>query len=357
MRSADVRVAFFHKDFEPHLGGGGTARHIHGLATALSGLGVDVRVAAPHPEKITSPYLTVSIDAPADMREQMEWADVVHLHGARSLQTYRGARLAYSMGKPFFYTPHCWYQPRSLPNAALKLLWDHVAERFLLTHCVKTIILTDVWREFLRERRLPADQTVVIPNCVLKSELKTVERRPSEQRPGPIIFSLGRLSPEKRGCDVIAALAEPELAGARLKIAGKGTDRPALESLAARLGVADRVEFLGFVSDEEVADIVAKADVFVLASAEEGLPTILLEMILAEIPVVCTNIPGNLAITEVAGVKATYDVGDVKALAGLLASPQKIDASRLACVEDRFTWEKVAPRLLSSYEEALTHDS
>lgn len=347
-----MRIALVHKDFEPHRGGGGTARHIHGLASALAGLGAEVRVVAPGPEAILAPYRAVAIESAKDLAAHAVWADVVHVHGARSTLAFRGARLARRLRKPFFYTPHCWYRPRSVANAVAKALWDQTVERYLLSRCAATIILTEVWREHLRRRLLPVERTLVVPNCVLKSDLKIAPRLAVEGGAGPLIFSLGRLSPEKRGRDVIAALAEPALAGARLKIAGKGPDRPALEDLAERLGVADRVEFLGFVADDEAARIAAAADVFVLASEEEGLPTILLEMILAGVPVVCTNIPGNLAIARAAGVDAVYEVGDVKALAELLARPRAVAPEGRAAVEALFTWEKIAPKILAAYQAA-----
>ena len=53
-----MRVLQIHKDFQPLLGGGGTARHIHGLARALAGKGCDVRVVAPDAEDIQAPYTT-----------------------------------------------------------------------------------------------------------------------------------------------------------------------------------------------------------------------------------------------------------------------------------------------------------
>lgn len=352
-----MRIVLVHKDFEPHRGGGGTARHIHGLASALGALGADVRVVAPHPEKITSPYRTWDLAKFEDLREHVEWADVVHVHGARSVLAFRAAHLAKSLGKPFFYTAHCWYKPRSLGNAIGKALWDQTAERYMLANCAGTIILTDVWHDYLRGKYLPTGKLIVYPNCVLKSELTIAPRRKSSGTLAPVIYSVGRLSPEKRGRDVIAALADPLLAGAKLKIAGKGADRPALEDFARQLGVADRVTFLGFVSDEESAKIAAEADVFVLASEEEGLPTILLEMILAGVPIVCTKIPGNLAITRPAGVEAVYDVGDIKTLAKLLARPEPVTPDGYAAVENLFTWENVGPKILSAYRASVSMTS
>ncbi len=337
-------------------GGGGTARHIHGLATALAHLGHEVRVIAPVPAAVAEPYHTRAA-TPRDFAGHVAWADVVHVHGARSTYALKAAVAAWRAGKPFFYTAHCWYGPRSRRNALAKAAWDQTAERFLLSRCAKTVILTEYWRGYLAAKRLPTDRLIVIPNCVLEAELHTLPPgTPVERLAGrPAIISVGRLSPEKRGRDLIAALATPQLAEAQAHIVGKGPDRAELEALAGRHGVADRTHFYGFVSDEDVARMTAGSDAFVLASEEEGLPTIILEMILARIPVVCTAIPGNLAITETAGLTTTYPVGEVAKLSALLAgwSTLRIDDAMTAAVRRSFTWEGRAPEIAGAYAAAV----
>ncbi len=351
-----MKVAMLHKDFEPLRGGGGTARHIHGLATALSQLGCEVRVIAPRPERFGSPYTTYDLNGDIALREHIVWADVVHVHGARSTLALRGARLSRALDTPFFYTPHCWYGPRSFPNAVAKKIWDQIGERYLLAKCAATIVLTPFWQEYLAAHRLPYHKTVVIPNCVLKTDVIDDRRRclhPFSSGSKYLqILSVGRLSPEKRGADLIRALAEPVLSAARLTIVGKGPDQNNLEDLATELGVIDRVEFRGFVPDDELAGLISNSDVFVLASEEEGLPTILLEMIFSRLPIVCTKIPGNLAITEPLGIASTYEVGDYETLASLIANYDATSISDhvVETAETQFVWEKRAVDILNLYK-------
>ena len=171
----------------------------------------------------------------------------------------------------------------------------------------------------------------------------------------PAILTVGRLDPVKRVGDVIRALALPALSTAHFHIVGRGEQREPLEALARELGVADRVTFHGFVDDAGVARMVASADAFVLASEQEGLPTVLLEMLIARLPVVCTRIPGNLAITDVAGVTTTYDVGDISALAALLAaSPaEHVAEDSIAALRRTFTWEERADDIVALYGRAI----
>lgn len=351
-----MRVLQVHKDFEPLKGGGGTARHIHGLGTALAAKGCEVEVASLQPEIIETPYRSFYA-APSDLAAHVRRADVVHVHGARSKYAVWGAVLAARYGKPFFYTPHAFYEPHNAFNALNKAVWDRTAEKFLLERGSCTILLTDAWFGWLKARGISDKRTAIIPNCVLEAALIAPPARESvEHLPGaPAILTIGRLDPVKRVGDVIRALATPPLASAHFHIIGKGDQRPELEALAAQLGVADRVTFHGFVDDEGAARMIAQSDVFVLASEQEGLPTVLLEMLLARQPVVCTRIPGNLAIMNVAQARTTYDVGDIDALARLLAEArsQVIDDAAVARLREAFTWERRADEILALYRAGL----
>jgi glycosyltransferase involved in cell wall biosynthesis len=354
-----MRVLYVHKDFDPRAGGGGTARHIYGLATTIAKLGCEARVIAPSPAPFKEPFLTITSDG-SDFAKHIEWADVVHVHGARSGFAFSAARAASKAGRPFFYTPHCWYDPKSVANAVVKAIWDQTAERFLLGRSAGTFILTEEWREWVVKRRLPTDRLIVVPNCVLAGDLPKIDCHAGVEHlsGSPAILSVGRLSAEKRGSDIIKALAEPALAAAELHIVGRGDDQAAMAAVAEKLGVQDRVHFYGFVSDDGVSKMIAGGDVFAFASSQEGLPTILLEMIVARIPTVSTRIPGNLAITDAAGMQSTYEVGDIPRLAALLAEPASIPISdgMVASVMQHFTWEARAPEILAAYQRATQSD-
>jgi len=351
-----MRILQVHKDFEPFAGGGGTARHIHGLSKALAALGCDVRVASLNPTSVSTPYQAMHV-SPQSLGKHLSWADVVHVHGGRSKYALSGAVLAYLRRKPFLYTPHAYYRGRTSLNQLFKAGWDRTAEKFFLEKGSQTILLTDAWYEFFTDRDISTDRTTIIPNCVLAEDL--VPTIPSDQVPhlpgDPAILTVGRLDPVKRVGDVILALASGRIPNAHFHIVGRGKERAALEELAVKSGVADRVTFHGFVDDPNVARMVAGSDVFVLASEQEGLPTVLLEMLLAGLPVICTRIPGNLAITSVADIHTTYDVGDIAALAELLsqAKQDSVSLSSVTNIKQTFFWEERARDVLKLYEAAV----
>jgi glycosyltransferase involved in cell wall biosynthesis len=289
--------------------------------------------------------------------EHLSWADVVHVHGGRSKYALSGAVLAYLRRKPFLYTPHAYYQGRTTLNQLLKAIWDRTAEKFFLEKGSRTILLTDAWYKFFADRHISTTRTTIIPNCVLAEDLSVAI--PSDQvrhLPGnPAILTVGRLDPVKRVGDVILALASDRIPHGHFHVVGRGQERAALEELAAKSGVADRVTFHGFVDDPNVARMVAGSDVFVLASEQEGLPTVLLEMLLAGLPVICTRIPGNLAITNIADIHTTYDVGDITALAELLSQTRRdtVSISAVANLKRTFFWEERARDILKLYESAI----
>ena len=106
----------------------------------------------------------------------------------------------------------------------------------------------------------------------------------------PVLVTVGALIPRKGQKYVIEALAL--LPDAILLLVGTGADEAALKSMAERLGVADRVRFLGAIPHSELPIVLNAADVFVLPTASEGLANAWVEALACGTPVVTTPIPG-----------------------------------------------------------------
>lgn len=109
-------------------------------------------------------------------------------------------------------------------------------------------------------------------------------------RDRPILATVGALIPRKGQRHVIAALTS--LPEAILLLAGQGPDEANLSELARKLGVAERVRFLGPVPHGELPILLNAADVFVLPSSSEGLANAWVEALACGTPVVTTPIPG-----------------------------------------------------------------
>jgi glycosyltransferase involved in cell wall biosynthesis len=129
------------------------------------------------------------------------------------------------------------------------------------------------------------------------------------------LLFVGLLVRRKGVHDLLEAMARAALPpGVVLQVAGDGPERAALGAMAARLGLQDRVEFLGFRSD--VPRLLAEADAFVLPSAMEQQPLVLIEALGAGKPVVATEVGGVAEMVADTGL--LVPPGDVGALAAAL---------------------------------------
>jgi glycosyltransferase involved in cell wall biosynthesis len=127
------------------------------------------------------------------------------------------------------------------------------------------------------------------------------------------IGAVGRLVPQK-GFDVLLR-AIVQVPVARAILVGQGDEEAHLKALAHRLGVADRVSFLGWVDDPR--RLLPSFDVFALPSRFEGFPLAVLEAQLAEVPVVAADV-GSIAeavIHEQTGLLVPPDDPDALATA------------------------------------------
>jgi glycosyltransferase involved in cell wall biosynthesis len=95
----------------------------------------------------------------------------------------------------------------------------------------------------------------------------------------------------------VADLVAQELP-VRVTFIGDGPRRAAVERHARKLGIAERVDVLGSVGQDDIRRHFAESDVFVLPSFAEGLPVVLMEAMSMELPVVTTGIAGIPELVE-----------------------------------------------------------
>ena len=116
---------------------------------------------------------------------------------------------------------------------------------------------------------------------------------------GAILFNAGRLNEQKAQQLIIRTL--PVLPQVRLVLAGGGALEATYRSLAQSLGVSDRVHFLGYVTRDEVGDLLGAADVFVFPSVWETFGLAIVEAAMLGLPVVCTELPVLREVMSVDG--------------------------------------------------------
>ncbi len=179
--------------------------------------------------------------------------------------------------------------------------------------------------DFLAENEyLPRRKMVVIPNGIEPALLDDPPGRESARARlalppfNPLLGCVGRLEPQKGHIYLLQAL--PEILAARptagLVIAGEGPLRAALEEEARRLGIDDRVLFLGFHHD--VPALLAALDLFVLPSLWEGLSKALLEAMAVACPIVAARAVGVTEVLRDGEEGILVEPRDVQALAGAM---------------------------------------
>ncbi len=114
------------------------------------------------------------------------------------------------------------------------------------------------------------------------------------------LFCAARLSPEKGLTFLFRALKDLTDSGydLTLTLAGNGPSFEQLKKLAADLGIANRVVFLGFLNEAEIIGALAASDLFVLPSYVEGVPVSAMEAMAIGVPVIATNIAGTSELVE-----------------------------------------------------------
>ena len=186
------------------------------------------------------------------------------------------------------------------------------------------------------------DGVEVLRNGVDLSTFGPTDRRTARQRLSltrPTLLSVGHLI-ERKGHDrVIEAMRQ--LPDFDLMIVGEGPEREPLGRLARRVGVADRVRFLGSRPHATLPEVYGAADALVLASSREGWANVLLEAMACGTPVVASNIWGNPEVvnTPASGVLMEQNTpsGIARAVRTLFANLPARTATR--AYAEGFSWD------------------
>jgi teichuronic acid biosynthesis glycosyltransferase TuaC len=176
----------------------------------------------------------------------------------------------------------------------------------------------------------------------------------------PSLVTVAHLVARKRHADVLRALAVlgPRHPTLRYKIIGEGPERPGLEGLAARLGVAERVDFLGQLPPREAVERARRCTLFVMPSTDEAFGVAYVEAMAAGIPAIgCRGEPGPEEIAAAGDGFMLVPPGDIERLTQrideLLSDSHRLREAgqrARATVAANFTWERCGEQTVAAYE-------
>jgi glycosyltransferase involved in cell wall biosynthesis len=216
---------------------------------------------------------------------------------------------------------------------------------------------------------IPADKIEVVHNAIDPESLNDgyeYDNRTYRYLEGlkdegyTIISAITRFTIQKGLANLVRAVAKASEKYDRfaLLLAGDGEQRDELISLAADLGISDKIFFTGFVRGKQWRDAYSVSDVFVLSSISEPFGLTALEAAHHDNALIVTNQSG---VGEVLQSIFRYDFWDVERLAdqlvGIATSPALKDSLRKNILNEyaRLSWHDVAKKCMSQYTKATPH--
>jgi len=322
------------------------------------------------------------VDAAGDLRALVtltrlmfrEQPDVIHTHTAKAGTLGRIAALLYNATRRrarqalVLHTFHGHVFEGYFSDRISRLV--RATERALARIADLIITISPRQREDIvtRFRIAAADRTVVVPLGLdldplfgVARELDGLRRTIGAEAGDLLVGYAGRLVPVKDLATLVRSFARavssvPEL---RLVLAGGGPERASLEVLAADLGVAERVHFLGWVDD--LARFFGGVDLFALTSLNEGTPVAAIEAMAAGRPVVATAVGGVPDVVEHGSTGLLTPAGDVEAFASALVRLAEDQALREAMgtagrarARERYSHHRLVSDIETLYEREVS---
>jgi len=295
---------------------GGVSRHILWLAEYLISQGHEVGfVIAPEPrlmaqarklgvEVFTNPYFVRPVQLYNDIRALRPVLGAIRrfkpdLVSAHSTKAGYAARLVCALTRtPVIFTAHGWAftEGRSMWKRRLLALAEWLAAKVT----AKIICVSEHDRDLALKFKVGRpDQIVMIHNGVDPKPLLNADGAVVQQEfgleEGPVITMVGRLAPPKDPLTVLEATLLTDTAF-KLLFIGDGVQYDAVQEFIPENGLQHKVILTG--EREDIPEILAASDLFILSSRWEGLPRSIIEAMMAGLPVVATRVGGVPELVE-----------------------------------------------------------
>jgi len=374
-----MNVLHVSPSFYPSKAYGGTIRSGYGLCRGLARLGCDVRVLTTNSDGLGR-VLDVMNDrevrvdcfcvrychkrfrhsvSPALLQvlpSYVRWANVVHLTAVYSFPTLPTLFFCGLFNKPVVWSPRGALQRwEGSFRVVLKWVWELICRKLAARNNLVLHATSQAEAE-QSLKRFQGARAVVIPNGV---ELPQNPRRSDSNGKLRLLY-LGRLHPIK-GIELLleaCGLVQKLLPDWHLCIAGTGSSSylSFLKSKVQKLGLSERVEFVGEVFDEDKEALFAQSDVAVVPSHIENFAIVVAESLARAVPVIAgKGTPWNGLETNRCGLWVDNDPESLAtAIRKISTLPLKEMGQRgREWMKKDFSWESVSREMLAVYRDCV----
>jgi len=360
-----VHILFIEEQFYPTMGG--VCIHILNLAKRLIAEGVICSVLTLRTDSSLKDQEIVSgmqvyrvsslLSALLFLRKRRRSIDLVHAHTSRRAKTAICMLVAKLCGYPLVFTPHAYYPARNLSNGVVKFLYDVSLGRRSIRAADCVVNLTEVDLADGLARGQLRERSVIIPNSIDYEKVtgfEPTEGFKSKYGISQYVLYVGRVTPIKNIEWLVRGMAfvNPDIS---LVIIGPDDgEESRLKRIASDLGVGDRILWAGRVSFGDLIAAYRGCEVFVLPSSHEGLPTVVLEAMALERPVIASPKGGTRSLI-VEGETGYFCDEKPKTLSKILRKlaianrDNRMGRNAGRMVREAYSWEKNAKRIMDLY--------
>lgn len=230
---------------------------------------------------------------------------IIHAHSHLYFSTNVVALLRRMCSQPIVITCHgIWSQ--SMPMN-VQQIWMRTFGMFTLNSADVVICYTEQEKEALKKLGVKEEKICIIPNGIDTSFFTPA----TDHNSNNLLLWVGRFVKGKRPDIPVKAMIElrKRIPNVRLIMLGRGPLKSYCRRLVDKYSLSGAVDFLSFVSDEELLKIYRESSVLLLTSVSEGVPRTILEALSCGVPVVTSDLPQIKTI--VAGCGYYFRVGEI----------------------------------------------
>ncbi|MDQ2902192.1 MAG: glycosyltransferase family 4 protein [Chloroflexota bacterium] len=297
-------------------------------------------------------------------------ADIIHCHGYAEGRSELAILLARLRGRPVIFTPHFHVYPKRRP---LRELYDRTVGRFFFNMSSRVIVFTHYTCQQLIALGVRPQKLCIVPHVVRPDVFHETD---AEHEPGqlllqagvtgsPLILGVGQLI-ERKGWEftvrclpmIVARFPEAKLLIIGPSQPAEPVFRQRLMALAAELGVSEHIQILQDNTPAFILDAYRSATILTHPSFVESFGMVLLEAMIAKLPVVAHNGTGMPCIVDDQASGFVVDVRDTEAytqaLLALLSDAQlrqRMGEEAWHQALSRYNQQEIAAQLFAIYAE------